>query len=180
MHRDIIEWRARFSKDRIPEQAVGVDPVTARLMEWVMQSWDRVHFFNRFLLGTVAPRIQLDFLPGYLCAAHLLVRPVGRLAALADWVALGVAVQRIWLTAAQQGLHFQPQMTPVIFRWYARASRQFSKQTGLFAAAQELSTRTEQFTGSSSQDEFGFFARVGKSAAPSSRSIRKDLPALME
>ena len=54
VHKAVIEWKARFSKDRIPEQAVGVDPATARLMQWVMQSWARVEFFNRYLLGTVA------------------------------------------------------------------------------------------------------------------------------
>ena len=31
VHQSIIEWGARFSKDRIPEQAVGVDPVTAKI-----------------------------------------------------------------------------------------------------------------------------------------------------
>jgi sulfur-carrier protein adenylyltransferase/sulfurtransferase len=31
-HRSVIEWNARFSQDKIPEQAVGVDPVTAKLM----------------------------------------------------------------------------------------------------------------------------------------------------
>ena len=30
VHRDIIEWRARFSKDRIPEQAVGCLLYTSR------------------------------------------------------------------------------------------------------------------------------------------------------
>src|SRR5690606_39052371 len=30
-HRDAIEWRARFSIDRMPDQAVGLNPLTTRL-----------------------------------------------------------------------------------------------------------------------------------------------------
>jgi len=180
VHRDIIEWRTRLSKDRIPEQAVGVDPATARLMEWVMQSWDRVAFFNKYLLGTVPPRIQLDLLPGLFCAAHLLVRPVIAPTGLNDWVALGGTVQRIWLTATRQGLHFQPEMTPVIFRWYARAGRQFSTAPGLFNDALRLSVNFENLTQSAPSASFGFFARVGTSKIPHSRSIRLDLNDLMK
>lgn len=180
VHRDIIEWQARFSKDRVPEQAVGVDPATARLMRWVMQSWERVHFFNRFLLGTVAPRIQLDLLPGLRCAAHLLVRPRRSPAALADWVDLGIAVQRIWLTATHQGLHLQPQMTPVIFRWYARAGRRFSTEAQLGRQALDLATEFEHLVGATQGDAFGFFARVGECHVPDSRSIRRDLSELLK
>ena len=179
VHKEIIEWRARFSKDRIPEQAVGVDPATARLMEWVMHSWERVHFFNRFLGGTIAPRIQLDWLPALFCAAHLLVRPKTAPTSLEDWVNMGVAWQRIWLTATHQGLHFQPEMTPVIFRWYARSGRRFSREPALFDAALRLSGEFERLAQADAGDPFGFFFRVGTSAIPQSRSIRLDLPDLM-
>ncbi|MDH3461772.1 MAG: nitroreductase family protein, partial [Burkholderiaceae bacterium] len=39
VHRSVIQWKARYSTDRVPDQALGVDPVTAALMRWVMQSW---------------------------------------------------------------------------------------------------------------------------------------------
>lgn len=180
IHKEVIEWHARFSKNRIPEQAVGVDAGTARLMEWVMQSWERVAFFNRYLLGTMAPRIQLDLLPALCCAAHLLVRPNRTPACLADWVHLGISVQRIWLTATQHGLHLQPQMTPVIFRWYARAGRHFSTEPMLFEQALNLSGNFEHIANATPTDDLGFFARVGVSHTPQSRSIRQDLAALMK
>ncbi|QDL36579.1 nitroreductase family protein [Rhodoferax sediminis] len=180
VHRDVIEWRARYSKDRIPEQAVGVNPATARLMQWVMQSWGRVQFFNRYLLGTVAPRIELDLLPGVFCAAHMLVRPKRPPTGLADWIQLGIAVQRIWMTATHLGLHLQPQMTPVIFRWYARAGRHFSRDPALFEQALRLSGDFEQIAEATPRDDFGFFARVGVSPQPRSRSLRHDLAALMK
>lgn len=179
VHKEIIEWRARYSKDRIPEEAVGVDPVTARLMEWVMHSWARVEFFNRYMMGTIAPRIQLDLLPALFCAGHLLIRPRKRAEKLEDWIRLGVAWQRIWLTSTKHGLHFQPEMTPVIFRWYARAGRQFSKQANLFTQALELSDNFERISGSGQNDPFGFLARVGISKTPSSRSVRLELDDLM-
>lgn len=180
VHKAVIEWKARFSKDRIPEQAVGVDPATARLMQWVMQSWGRVEFFNRYLLGTVTPRIQLDLLPGLRCAAHVLVRPKHPPAKLDDWIVLGMAVQRIWLTATHHGLHLQPQMTPVIFRWYARAGRRFSNAPQMGEQALEVAANFERIVHATPSDDFGFFARVGVSQLPHSRSIRLDLSGLMK
>lgn len=180
VHKSIIEWGARFSKDRIPEEAVGVDPVTARLMRWVMQSWSRVDFFNRYLAGTIVPRIQLDLLPGLRCAAHVLVRPVQPPTQLEDWVHLGMSMQRLWLTVTQLGLYLQPQMTPVIFRWYARAGRRFSTVRSLFDQSLRLADDFERVTGSTSSDSFGFFARVGVSQPPVSRSIRRDVADLVQ
>lgn len=179
VHRHIIEWRARFSKDRIPEMAVGVDPMTARLMEWVMQRWERVQFFNRYLFGTVAPRIQLDVLPALFCSGHLLIRPKRLLSTLDHWVQLGAAMQRVWLTATHVGLHLQPEMTPVIFRWYARGNRKFSKLPGSFDQAVALASAFEKIAGASAQDEFGFFCRVGSCDSPTSRSTRLDLQELL-
>lgn len=176
VHQSIIEWGATFSKDRIPERAVGVDPLTARLMHWVMQSWGRVEFFNRYLFGTVAPRIQLDYLPAILCAAHVLIQPKKQATTLEDWVALGVAMQRLWLTACKVGLHLQPEMTPVIFAWYARAGRNFSADPGFREKIASLLVKLEAIAG---VGEFGFFGRVGVSGAPSSRSIRLGLDELM-
>ena len=175
VHKEIIEWRARYSKDRIPEQAVGVDPATARLMEWVLHSWERVAFFNRYFLGTVPPRIQLDLLPALFCAAHLLVRPKRPPVGLEDWVRVGIAVQRIWLTATLHGLHLQPEMTPVIFRWYARAGRPFSTESALYEKSLKLSGDFERVASATVADKFAFFARVGTSQIPKSRSTRLDL-----
>lgn len=179
VHKNIIEWGARFSKDRIPEEAVGVDVITARLMRWVMHSWSRVNFFNRYLAGTIVPRIQLDLLPGLRCAAHVLVRPDQPPAQLEDWVRLGMAVQRLWLTVTQFDLHLQPQMTPVIFRWYARAGRRFSADAHLIGLSKQVAIDFERIAQVAPTDPFGFFARVGVCDVPVSRSIRQDVAELM-
>ena len=179
VHKKVIEWQARYSKDRIPEQAVGVDPLTAKLMRWVMHSWKRVDFFNRYLLGTVAPRIQLDFLPAILCAAHVLIRPKTPLSTLQDYVRAGVAMQRLWLTASSLGLHLQPQMTPVIFRWYTGVGRAFSASASVVREAAALATQFERVVGVEPGDGFAFFCRVGNSRLPHARSLRKELAELL-
>ena len=69
VHRDIVEWDAQFSEDRIPDQALGLDPLTLKLMRWAMQRWERV-VLNKYLAGTLLPRLQLDVLPALQCAAH--------------------------------------------------------------------------------------------------------------
>lgn len=178
VHKAVIEWGARFSKDRIPEQAVGVGWPTARVMEWAMGSWERVAFMNRYLMGTIVPRAQLDLLPGLRCAAHLLLSPKMEPQSIEDWVHLGESMQRIWLTATLHGLQLQPQMTPVVFRWYARAGRYFSADQVLFDQALKISREFESAVNASPTSAFGFFARVGSSPIPESRSIRLALSEL--
>src|SRR5574343_688653 len=178
VHKSIIEWGACFSKDRIPERAVGVDPATAKLMRWVMHSWGRVQFFNRYLMGTIAPRIQLDYIPGLFCAAHLLIRPNEAPQSLEDWARLGMAMQRVWLTATRYGLHIQPEMTPVIFRWYVQSNKEFSANAELAKRAAKISADFEALAQATKVQPFGFFCRVGNSSIPPSRSIRLDLTQL--
>lgn len=180
VHRDIIEWKARFSDDRVPEQAVGVDPLTARLMYWVMQRWERVEFFNRYLFGTIAPRIQLDLLPALGCAAHILLRPQRPLDTVDDHVRAGVAMQRLWLAATALGLHLQPEMTPVIFRWYARSGDRISARPAINAGAAALAERFEALVGAQPDTPFAFFCRVGRCAPPHSRSLRRSVQQLMK
>lgn len=179
VHRSIIEWGARYSKDRIPVEAVGVDPVTAKLMPWAMASWERMHFLNRYLMATVPPRIMLDALPALRCAAHVLLVAERPLLTVEDYVHCGAAMQRLWLTATSVGLHLQPEMTPLIFRWYARHGRQFSASENLAAASRKLSEDFEMLSGEQASVDFGFFCRVGRSEAPRSRSLRLELEELM-
>jgi nitroreductase len=179
VHKEVIEWGARFSKDRIPEEAVGVDQATAKLMKWVMHSWGRVRFFNRFLGGTIAPRMQLDLIPALACASHLLVRATRPPRGIIAHVQAGQAMQRLWLTATALGLHLQPEMTPVIFRWYAREGRSFSADAALGRGALELADEFEQLAAIPRDAALTFFCRVGLSDPPRSRSLRKSVDELL-
>ena len=179
VHRDIIEWNARYSTDRIPDQAVGVDPATAKLMRWVMQSWERVDFFNRYLGGTLAPRVQLDFVPALACAAHVLMKSATPPDTLIDHLRAGIALQRLWLTATSLDLHLQPEMTPVIFRWYARTGRAFSVLPEISSQTRALATHFETVANATPDDSFSFFCRIGHSPMPLSRSVRKKMGKLL-
>lgn len=179
VHKSVIEWGARYSKDRIPEQAVGVDPLTGKLMRWVMSSWERVDFFNRYLLGTVAPRVQLDVLPAMGCAAHLLVRALRPPEGVEGFVRAGVAVQRLWLTVTALGLHLQPEMTPLIFRWYAHAGKSVSVVPEINERVAALGKEFDETIGVQGADALVFFCRIGASSAPVSRSLRQDVDQLM-
>jgi hypothetical protein len=179
VHCQVIDWKQRFSNDRIPEEAVGVDPATARLMHWIMKRWSRVVFFNRFLFGTVMPRLQLDVLPALYCAAHILVRPEQAPTGIADWLRLGASLQRTWLTATHLGLHLQPELTPLILRWYAQTDRNFSSIADHRSRARAVSEQLDRLAGTQAGDVLGFLCRVGISSPVRSRSLRRDVSELM-
>jgi nitroreductase len=178
-HRSVIEWNARFSADRIPAQALGADPLTLRLMRWAMQDWARVRFMNRFLAGTVAPRLQLDLVPALACAAHLLILAENPPARIDDYVAAGGAVQRFWLTATTLGLLHQPEITPLIFARYARERRTFSATPGMSEAAQRVRESLEPLLGADALARAVWMGRIGAGRAPSARSLRLPLEKLL-
>ena len=179
VHREIIDWGKAFSEDRIPERAVGVDVATARLMKWVMHSWQRVQFFNKYLGGTIAPRLQLDLLTGMACAAHIALQPKQAPRTRLDYVAVGVALQRMWLTATARDLCLQPEMTPIIFRWYVQAGRRLSRVPELDDLARRLAEDIDSTVEVARDAPLSFLCRVGSGPQPRSRSLRKPLGDLM-
>lgn len=178
-HRDIIEYGRQFSDDRIPDQAVGLDPVATRLMRWAMQSWVRVEFLNRWLAGTWLPRIQLDYVPAFACAAHFVIVARQPLHGIDDYLAGGRAMQRFWLTAARLGLQFQPEMTPLIFASYVRDGITFTATPRSRANAQRLSAEFEALVGAQNAAQAVFMGRVGFGPIPRARSTRLPLARLM-
>ena len=179
VHRDAIEWNARFSNDRVPDQALGVDPMTAKLMRYVLGSWKRVRFFNRFLAGTLVPRLQMDLLPGLLCAAHFVLLAARRAQTIDDYVAAGRATQRFWLTATSLGLVMQPELTPLIFTRYVRDATPFSEDPEMHALARALARQLHALIGMTQTEHAVFMGRIGAGAPARSRSTRKELEALM-
>lgn len=179
VHKRVIEWGTRFSDDRIPEAAVGIDPLTARLMKWVMKDWDRVRFFNRWLAGTLAPRIQLDLLPGLLCGAHACLQSDHDLESAAQNVEAGRAVARFWLTCAAHDVQLQPEMTPLIFSRYVLRGIDFTTDR----SARELARRNaDHLIGKCGIDPMrsAWLCRVGHGAQADARSLRLGLHTLRE
>lgn len=175
VHRDIIQWNARYSEDKVPDQALGLDPITLKVMHWVMKSWKRVEFFNTFLAGTLAPRIQMDFIPGIACAGHFVIQAHESPRTIDDYISAGRAVQRFWLTLTQQGLFMQPEMTPLIFSHYSSEGIQFSTALDKQESAQKLSRQLNQLIGEKTTVRSVFMGRIGAGPAPSARSLRMPL-----
>ncbi|MDP2110690.1 MAG: nitroreductase family protein [Thiobacillus sp.] len=177
VHRDIIEWNARFSEDKVPDRALGLDAMTLKLMRWVMGSWQRVSFFNTWLAGHLIPRIEMDLLPGLLCAAHFALVAQRAPQTVDDYVAGGRAVQRFWLTAASLGLGFQPELTPLIFTRYIREGIPFSRHAGSQSRAHTLSEQLDAVLGEHLTRTV-FMGRLGHAPLPAARSLRLPLQKL--
>ena len=179
VHRDIIHWGVRYSEDRVPDQALGVDPLTARVMRWVMTDWERVEFFNRFLAGTLAPRIQMDLLPSLFCAAHFVIASNRPPQSIDDYVAAGRVMQRFWLALTGLGLVMQPELTPLIFARYAREGRSFSATPGMQERAGRLSGQLAGLVGETASLQGVFMGRIGAGPPAIARSTRRRLEALL-
>ena len=179
VHRDIIEWHARFSENRIPEQALGASWLTARVMQFAMKRWSRIAFMNRWLGGTIVPRIELDLIPSLACAAHFLITAERRPQTIDHYVAAGEAMQRFWLTTAALGLQLQPEMTPLIFARYAAQHRPFSSVLQAQPAAAAIAAGLAELFGAAAAACGVFMGRIGAGAAASARSLRLPLDKLL-
>lgn len=179
VHKTVIEWNTRYSQDRIPDQAVGLDPMTTRLMQWVMQSWQRVSFFNRYLAGTWLARIEMDLVPGIACAAHFVILARDKPGTIDDYVAGGRAVQRFWLTATQLGLQLQPEVSPLVFERYLRSGTHFSQLKRIYKRAQLPAKLLRQMIGEHEIESAVFMGRIGGGPLPLARSLRLPIDQLM-
>ncbi|MCP4993415.1 MAG: hypothetical protein GY934_06470, partial [Gammaproteobacteria bacterium] len=173
VHKRIIQWDAQFSEDRIPDQAVGLDPVALKLMRWAMQSWERVKLLNRYFAGTMMPRIQLDLIPGLRCAAHFVIVANKSLEDIDNYLDGGRTLQRFWLTATRIGLQFQPEMTPLIFSRYVSVSENFTGDRDAIREANLLAFRLRSIVGEKEIANAVFMGRMGIGGVPASRSVRK-------
>jgi molybdopterin/thiamine biosynthesis adenylyltransferase len=180
VHRKNIEWGVRFSEDRIPEEALGIDKPTRAIMRWALQSWRRVQFLNRFLAGTWLPRLQMDWRTALGCSAHFVIIAEKPLQGIADYIDGGRAMQRFWLEATRQGLQFQPEMTPVIFSRYVAQSRKFTSIAQEQALAERLAVQLSELLGGEAGPlQRVYMGRVGFGPTPKSRSVRPPLEKLL-
>ncbi len=179
VHRQVIAWNARFSIDKVPDQAIGLDRISLKLMRHVLASWKRVEFFNTYLAGTLIPRIQLDIIPALRCAGHFMISAHSRPVSVTDYIAAGRAVQRFWLTATQLGLQLQPEMSPLIFSSYASEGMQISSKASAQKQADNiLQTMRRLIANDSNFDRIVFMGRVGKADPAVARSTRRPLAQL--
>lgn len=178
VHSEVIEWGSQFSHSKVPDQSLGVPQAVLNMMQFAMHSWERVQFFNRYLGGTVLPRVLMDFLPAMACGAHFALLARRPATDVDDVVASGRAMQRFWLTASKLGLSLQPEMTPLIFSRYAKEGRRFSVLPGTQEAAQDVAGRLARIMGNDVAARGVFIGRIGHGPEVGARSLRLDLDAL--
>ncbi len=178
-HSTVIAWGARFSDDKIPDQAIGLDPMAIRLMRWALKSWARVVFLNTYFAGTLLPRIELDLLPGLYCAAHFALVAKHKPQTVHDYLHAGRALQRFWLTATELGLQMQPEMTPLIFSGYVRQQLAFTQQANLAVYATQLAKRLVALLGEQESEQAVFLGRIGHGKPAYARSLRLSVAQLV-
>ena len=179
-HKNVIDWENPiFSADRIPAHAVGLDRMTLHLTRWAMQRWDRIAFMNRYLGGTLLPRIQLDLIPGLFCSGYFILLADQRPQTVDDFVSAGGAMQRFWLTATSLGLYIQPVMTPLIFQEYVLDDIAFSDDPIMRDRAKIVADRLQQLTGNQNSNQGIFMGRIGSGSPPPARSTRLPLGELV-
>jgi nitroreductase len=178
VHREVIAWNARFSDDRIPDEALGASTMSLRSMRWAMASWERVRFMNRFAGGTWSPRLELDWLPGLRCGAHFAIVADRPPQGIDDHVAAGAATQRFWLTATRLGLQLPPQYTPLVFAECARRDIAFTSDRPALARARGVRAMLEDILGAPAATAAVFLGRIGHGPDARARSTRLSLQAL--
>ncbi|MCF6356130.1 MAG: nitroreductase family protein [Candidatus Polarisedimenticolaceae bacterium] len=178
-HKKVIEWRAQYSKDRIPDQALGTDPVLTRTMEWAMKSWGRINALNHYAAGTWLPRIEMDLIPGIACAAHFVIIANETPQQPGDYTQAGRAIQRFWLTVTQLDLQLQPETTPLIFRKYVTHDIPFTCVAKGRERARACSRQLEQLIGKQNANQAVFMGRIGAGKKAEARSKRERLENLI-
>ena len=178
-HRKVIDWGKRFSIDRIPDQALAVDPLLRHVMRWAMQSWRRVDRLNRYAAGTWMPRIEMDLLPGIFSGAHFVLHAPQPLTCIDDYISAGRAMQRFWLKATQIALQLQPETTPLIFAEYLRDGVHFTESARVLKRAHKAYRHLQRLLGENEETAF-FFGRVGYGRKPRARSLRRPMISLLK
>lgn len=178
-HRDVIEWNADTSIDRVPDGALGVPLPSRVLMRWALRSWRRVDLLNRYAGGTLLPRFEMDWRPALGCAAHFLLLGRQGWATIDDALAGGRAMQRLWLTAEHLGLRLQPAYTPLVFAHYAHTGLRFTALPAKAEQAAEVGDRLARLWGGAQAARRAvFMGRIGEGPAATARSLRLPLEQL--
>lgn len=180
VHQRIIDWDHAQSTDRVPAASVGLDPMTRKLMRWVMQDWRRSEFMNRYLAGPLVPMLEMDWAPGLACGAHfVLLHRDGNEMGETDLLAAGQALQRFWLTATRLGLAMQPAFATLTFSSYGEKGIRFSRSPHGEQQAAVLSKKFKTLFGMPAS-RIAFIGRIGepRSASPA-RSTRRPLEELL-
>jgi hypothetical protein len=147
-------------------------------MRAVLSSWERVQFLNRYIGAAWSTSIQLDGWTALSCGAHMIMLRDQKPQTDDDFIDIGKAVQRVWLTATQLDLWQQPEMTIPIFARYASENVPF---TTLTDQLQEAASVRKKLGGiiDTDTDRVVWVGRLGFGPAPTARALRLPLEKLI-
>ena len=167
-----------FSKDKLPAKSLGLDPITIALTKWTLKSWKRFQFLDKYLGGTITPKLLLDFSTAIKSCAHFVIVADKEPETLDDYLSAGAAVQRFWLQATELQLGFQPEQTPVIFSEYLRQNTDFTTNEFTKKNAKVMDTSFKNLIGADNVKRAVYMGRLGRTTTPTSRSVRLSLDEL--
>jgi hypothetical protein len=181
IHNRIVDWKRVNSPDAIPSTALGLDPMTLKIMRWTLAKRARTETANR-LGSPLFAGLQMDFLPGIFSAAYfafrLQKRQAGQQEGASQLLRAGQAVQRFWLTATSLGLALQPCLATLAFSYYGLAGEPFTVSEPERRKAAKLAHRASQDL--SNLETLFFLGRIGfPKAVLKSRSLRVPLAQLV-
>ena len=176
VHSSVIEWGATLSKDKVPDGALGVDPVMRKIMKWTMKNWERYSFMTKYLGGTFTPRVTMDMATSLRCCSHFALIAPQECVSQAEYAEAGAALQRFWLTSDKLKLGFQPEYTPIVFSEYLRRNVEFTQNTKTIENAKLMEEKFSDLMQSKELvNRVCYFGRLGRGSKATSRSIRKEL-----
>lgn len=174
VHRDTVAWGTRHSIDRIPDEAIGADPLTRRIMAWALRSRARVVWLNR-MYGHWLPRMEMDYLPARACGAHFFLVTDDASDTIPQRLHHGAAMQRLWLSVTRHGLQLQPEMAALVFSRYLRAGTGFTTHRPMTQLMADTSARFSGLLGERTWPRVVFMGRIGYGPPVQSRSLRQPL-----
>ena len=178
VHKSIIEWNSRYSLDRIPDAALGPGRVNLKIMRAVLSSWERVYFLNRYIGAAWSTSLSLDGWTALACGAHMIMLRNQKPQTDDDFIDIGKAVQRVWLTATKLHLWQQPEMTIPIFARYVSENVVFTTLTDQRQEAASVRHKLEKIIDTDT-DRVVWVGRLGFGPTPTTRALRLPLEKLI-
>jgi hypothetical protein len=183
VHRRILDFGKHVSTTGIPGPATGLDRMTLRAMRWAFRDFRHVDRMNRWL-GTGAPQLEMDLLPGLACGAQFLVawnRVPEDMARETALLTAGEHLQRMWLEATRLGLAMQPNLAPIAFARYGQTDAPFTQDASMRGRARELAGGVDALWAGQDAHTLTFAGRIGvpQSRRGGPRSVRRPLASLL-
>jgi molybdopterin/thiamine biosynthesis adenylyltransferase len=178
---EVVDTQHIFSENAIPMNSIGLSYVTKQFMLWAMKKESRAQFLVNWLGASYLKGLELDVIPGMLCAAHFILVPKHDSTTYLHAEKLlhaGSALQKFWLTATKLGLVMQPNFASLALAYYSNHSIHFTDNKSVVLRAKKFADKINHFC---KAKNILFKGRVGApvSSKLSSRSARKPLKELL-